>query len=91
MHSHYTLLIDSQNGNGVHLPESVAINQVLSQKEKRRYYLYTPTDPNKSFEINCNALPNTLVLLVNIRSKTFPSKETAAFTSKDCYIHIKPS
>ena len=32
MHAHYTLIIDTNNGDGIHLPESVSISHILSQK-----------------------------------------------------------
>jgi hypothetical protein len=66
------------------LPGRLSINQ------NHKYFTYKPLDASKSFEIVCNALPGTVLLLANVRSNTFPNKANSAYSSKDCYLFISP-
>ena len=91
VHTHYTLVINAQNEVVLTLPEGLGINSRLQKDGKYSYFLYTPADHCKAFQINCNALPNSVLLMVNIRDKKFPEKGKSAFTSKDCYIHVSPN
>lgn len=62
----------------------------LSTNQNHKYFTYKPLDASKSFEITCNALPGTVVLLANIRNNIFPNKTNFAYSSKDCYLFISP-
>ena len=84
---HYSLIVDTNDEGGFHLPEGLIIKGQLHPEESEKYYTYTLQN-SSSFEINCNALPNTVLLLVNVKSEEFPLKGKADYSSKDCYVHV---